>query len=261
MSYFISLSFITLTEFLNTVSPGVHVIDNDIISIKQVLHLLPTETFFSGNNQRLLDQTCFSLDSFSQSTVRIATRFGECSSTLLHKLWHLHSYIYIPTITTNWYGIYILWNSQHTSLFRSLSRFKHITPSASTPLFTTSSFTTCNTLQLLVLLESASAPSLSITSSTFFGNFIQSTIFLYMTGVDNHNNDPDSDLYSTVITTQNIIIKRYYIQYCTSTKYSYKVMKIITQCRFNSRHTGSFWLFSILRQKLLHIINKICILA
>ena len=38
--------------------------------------------------------SCSCFDDFSQSTACIATRFGECSSTMLHKLWYLYSYIY-----------------------------------------------------------------------------------------------------------------------------------------------------------------------
>ena len=54
-------------------------------------------------------------------------------------------------------------------------------------------FVLCS-LQLSVLLEPASASFLLLTLSTFFVNFIQYTIFLYLACVDNEINDPDSDL-------------------------------------------------------------------
>ena len=113
---------------------------------------------------------------FSQSTTCIATIFGECSSTLLDKLWYTYSYIYKPTTITIQYRLYIFSNSRwYTSPFWLLSSFKHTIPSASTPLSTTRSFTTHSTLQLLVLLESTSALSLPITLSTLFVKFIQFT--------------------------------------------------------------------------------------
>ena len=165
--------------------------------------------------QPLLDWIYYYFGDFSQSTACISTRFRESSSTLLdkfwytysyiYKLWSTYSYIYKPT-TTIWYRICTFLNSQHTSLFRLLSSFKLATTSASTPLFTISSFTTHNTLQLLVLFESASASFLPITLSTSFVDFIQSTIFLYLAGINNEKNDPDSDLYFTVATTQITII-------------------------------------------------------
>ena len=46
---------------------------------------------------RSLTQIYFGFDYFSQSTACIATRFGECSSTLLDKLWYLYLYIYSTT--------------------------------------------------------------------------------------------------------------------------------------------------------------------
>ena len=129
----------------------------------------------------------------SQSTTCNATRFGECSSTLLDKLWYTYSCIYKPTTTTIHYGIYIFFNSRHTGPFWLLPCVKYTTPpSTSTPLFTTLSFTTCYKLQLSILLESVSAPSLLITSGTFFVNFIQSIIFLSLAGVNKEDNDPES---------------------------------------------------------------------
>jgi len=136
-------------------------------------------------------------EDFSQSTACNAIRFGECSSTSLDRLWYLYSYIYKPT-TTICYGIFIFLNSRHTSPIRSLPSVKHTTtPSTSLPLFTTRSFTTSSsttrsTLQLSILLESTSAPSLSITLGPFFVNFIKSIIFLSLAAVDYKDNDPES---------------------------------------------------------------------
>ena len=49
----------------------------------------------SINPLQLLNQICSYFDGcFSQSTACITTRFGECSSILLHKLWYIYSYIY-----------------------------------------------------------------------------------------------------------------------------------------------------------------------
>ena len=142
----------------------------------------------NSNNLQLLIQVYFSFGDFSQSITCITTRFGECSSILLDKLWYNYSYIYKPTTTTIQYGIYRFLNARHASPFQLLSSFKHATPSALTPLFNTSSFTTCNVLQLSILLESASASSFSITLSAFFVNFVQSTIYLYLANVDNEDN-------------------------------------------------------------------------
>ena len=172
--------------------------DNDLNLTQQLLVLTSQ---FDGNLRSLI-QVYFSFDDFSQSTACNATRFGECSSTLLNRLWYLYSYIYKRT-TTICYGIYIFLNSQHTSPFRLLPCVKHTTtPSALIPLFTTSSSTTHCILQVSVLLESASTPPLSITSSTFLVNFIKSTIFLILAGVVNTNNGPDSNFYFTIATTQ-----------------------------------------------------------
>ena len=41
-----------------------------------------------------LTRIYFYFGNFSQSIACIATRFGECSLTLLHKLWYFYSYIY-----------------------------------------------------------------------------------------------------------------------------------------------------------------------
>ena len=96
--------------------------------------------------QHRLDLMYFYVGYFSQSNACIATRFRECSSTLLHKLWYTYSYIYKPT-TTICFGIYTFLNSHHTGPFRLLPCVKHTTtPSTSTPLFTTSSFTSRSTL-------------------------------------------------------------------------------------------------------------------
>ena len=128
---------------------------------------------------RLLNQLYSKFGCFSQSTACIPTRFGECSLTLLDMIWYTYSYIYKPATTIIWYRIYRFLNSWHTSPFQLLSSFKHANPSASTPLFTISSFTTRSTRQLLIPLESISASSLSITLGAFVVNFIQPTIFLY----------------------------------------------------------------------------------
>ena len=173
----------------------------------------------SGGNSQLpaMNWFCSYFGNFSQSTACNAVGFGECSSTLLDKLWYTYSYIYKPT-TTICYGIYIFFNSQHTGPFRLLPCVKHTTtPSASSPFFPTRSFTTRSTLQLLILLESAFTPSLSVTSGTFFVNFFRSIIFLYLVGVDNE----DNDLKSTT---------RPDIQY-----------------EFESLHASPFWLLALLK--------------
>mmetsp|Transcript_33704 Transcript_33704/g.37675 ORF Transcript_33704/g.37675 Transcript_33704/m.37675 type:complete len:191 (-) Transcript_33704:468-1040(-) len=41
-----------------------------------------------------LNWMCSSFGNFSQPTACIATRFGECSCSLLDRLWYLYSYIY-----------------------------------------------------------------------------------------------------------------------------------------------------------------------
>mmetsp|Transcript_32062 Transcript_32062/g.32470 ORF Transcript_32062/g.32470 Transcript_32062/m.32470 type:complete len:177 (-) Transcript_32062:648-1178(-) len=41
-----------------------------------------------------LNWMCSYFGNFSQSTACIATRFGECSCSLLDRLWYLYSYIY-----------------------------------------------------------------------------------------------------------------------------------------------------------------------
>ena len=151
-------------------------------------HENPSMSDCYDSHQPRLALMYYYLGNFSQSTACIASRFGECSSTMLHKLWYTYSYIYKPT-TTICYGIYIFLNSRHTGPFRLLPCVKHTTPSASTPLFITSSYTSRSTFQLLVLLASTYALSLSITSGTLFVNFIQSTIFLSLAGVDNNNYD------------------------------------------------------------------------
>ena len=46
------------------------------------------------NNLQSLIQVYFSFGDFSQSTACVATGFGDCSSTLLDKLWYLYLYIY-----------------------------------------------------------------------------------------------------------------------------------------------------------------------
>ena len=43
------------------------------------------------------ERSTFGVEDFSQSFACIATRFGECSSTLLDKLWYLYLYIYSTT--------------------------------------------------------------------------------------------------------------------------------------------------------------------
>ena len=83
-------------------------------------------------------------------------------------------------------------------------------------------------MQLFVLLESASAPCLSISLGTFFLNFIQSTIFLSLAGVDNEDNDPKS-------TTRPDI-----------------------QYKFKSPHASPFWLLAILKPTISIISIHLC---
>ena len=93
--------------------------------------------------------TDFVFGCFSQSTACIATRFGECSSTLLDKLWYTYSYIYKPTPVVvhgdNVLGsptspaIHCELESLHASPFRLLAILKPTTPFISIPLCTTSS--------------------------------------------------------------------------------------------------------------------------
>ena len=89
-------------ELLNTFSLS-PVVRNDVHSDDDNLH----------------EQSTIGVDDFSQSIACIATRFRECGSTLLDKLWYTYSYIYKPT-TTICYGIYIFLNSRHTGPFRLL---------------------------------------------------------------------------------------------------------------------------------------------
>ena len=146
--------------------------------------------FTRGLQLPLMNWGCSYFEGFSQSTACNTIRSGECSSTSLDRLWYLYSYIYKPTPTIC-YGIYIFLNSRHTGPIRLLPSVKHTTtPSASLPLFTTRSFTTSSsttrsTLQLSILLESTSAPSLSITLGPFFVNFITSITFQSLAAVDN----------------------------------------------------------------------------
>ena len=171
----------------------------------------------SYNYQHRPDLMYVYVGNFSQSTTCIITRRGECSSTLLHKLWYTYSYIYKPT-TTICYGIYVFLNSQHTGTFWLLPCVEHTTTtSASIPLFTTSSFTTRCILQSLVLLESASSPPFSITLSTFLVNFIKATIFLFLACVVNENNGPNSHFYFTVAAPHHFDIIQYYVHYKPTT--------------------------------------------
>ena len=75
-----------------------------------------------------------------------------------------------------------------------MTSFKHATPSASTPVFTSRSFTTCSRLQLSVLLESASASSLSITPGTFS-----------VSSYDLSNNNPSSLNYNNDLHFDNVL--------------------------------------------------------
>ena len=91
-----SLLLVADIESLPPETPNGHV-DKDTISIQKLLQLSSTETPIighGGNNKQLLDRFCFSWYGFSQSTACNVTRFGECSSTLLDKLWYTYSYIY-----------------------------------------------------------------------------------------------------------------------------------------------------------------------
>ena len=89
---------------------------NDLDLTLKLLSLLSPEAEPSRhNNNWLLFQFYFPFDDFSQSTACIANRSGECSSTLLDKLWYTYSYIY-KTTTTICYRIYIFLNSRHKSI-------------------------------------------------------------------------------------------------------------------------------------------------
>ena len=51
-------------------------------------------TTLAADDLRSLIRIYFGFNYFSQSIDCTATRFGECSTTLLDKLWYLYSYIY-----------------------------------------------------------------------------------------------------------------------------------------------------------------------
>ena len=121
---FIPLTFIIGTLFLTVMTP----FKNDIISIQQLLHLLPAEGDIPNkNNQRSLDQLCFSFDDFSQSTACIITRFRECSSTLLDKRWYLYSYMYCCCHINDKYQTkyYYIKYCQSKSIFTTINVLHH----------------------------------------------------------------------------------------------------------------------------------------
>jgi len=181
------------------------IVDNERLPLPDLLLSSMLMPVGPTGNQRFLDRFYSYFDAFSQSTACIATGFGECSSTLLDKLWYLYSYIYKPTTTTVQYGISRFLISRHTSPFRLSTILNYAsTSSSTTPLSTTSSI-----LQSSTFLKSCYNPSLSITSSTLFVNFIKSTIFLHLAVVDNDQHDASpSDNVSSSSTLW--LILRYY---------------------------------------------------
>ena len=106
---------------------------------------------------------------YSQPTACIATRFGECSSTSLDKLWYTYSYIYIPASTTV-PNIRYKFESLHASPFWLLAILKPATPFISIALCNTSS-----TLHLMAFLEST-IPSFQPPSWTLFVIFFLSPV-------------------------------------------------------------------------------------
>ena len=133
-------------------SPGVHTVPpvnvfeslNTPISLLPGAQPVPSATSDLDFNERL----AIGVGDFSQSIACIATRFGECSSTSLDKLWYTYSYIYKPTSTTV-PDIRYKFESLHASPFWLLAILKTSTSFISIPLCTTSS-----TLHLLAFLES-----------------------------------------------------------------------------------------------------------
>ena len=64
--------------------------DGRVNSLWNLLQRLTVES----SQLSLLNRICSYLVNFSQSNACTVSRFGECSSTLLEKLWYLYSYIY-----------------------------------------------------------------------------------------------------------------------------------------------------------------------
>ena len=102
----VSQSLITDTTSLLSRHPGStcghreHVVDTDFGLIEETICLssLVVPAVTGDHTLRSLFQHYFGC--FSQSVACIATRFGECSPTLLDKLWYLYSYIY-NTVSSN----------------------------------------------------------------------------------------------------------------------------------------------------------------
>ena len=68
-----------------------------VITLSRSLQLpteLPQESTDPVIKLRSLNRLCSYFGCFSQSIACIVTRFGECSTTSLDKLWYLYSYIY-----------------------------------------------------------------------------------------------------------------------------------------------------------------------
>ena len=101
MGHVVANNFYLDTISLSSDAPAGHVVANTFSLIEESIHLssLHAPAGHSNYNLRSLFQIYFSFGRFSQSVACIATRFGECSSTLLDKLWYLYSYIYKPTTT------------------------------------------------------------------------------------------------------------------------------------------------------------------
>ena len=87
-------SLITNTDTLST---GLMVVqsDNALDLLNNSNSLLPGPMVVQGDTDLNSGErsTVIGVGDFSQSVACIATRFEECSSTLLDKLWYLYSYI------------------------------------------------------------------------------------------------------------------------------------------------------------------------
>ena len=69
------------------------------------LSLLNAPAGHSNHSLQSFFPKYFCFGCFSQSVAYIATRFGECSSTLLDKLWYLYSYIYHRVSSNTYHNI------------------------------------------------------------------------------------------------------------------------------------------------------------
>ena len=128
-------------------------------------HTVSSATIDLDFNERL----AIGVGDFSQPIVCIVTRFGECSSTLLDKLWYTYSYIYKHTSNTV-PDIRYIFESLHASPFWLLAILKPATPFISIALCNTSS-----TLHLMAFLEST-IPSFQPPSWTLFVIFFLSPV-------------------------------------------------------------------------------------